>query len=92
MTEEKTKKMCGVELEFPVMCHVKVIAEKNENMQSLIESELCSMALKAEVTAGNSSAEGKYVTYNFSFMADSKERMTKVDQQVRAIKGVKMVL
>ena len=92
MTEETTKKMCGVEIEFPVMCHVKVITEKRDGIQDAIESVLCSMVLKAEVTAGNSSAEGKYLTYNFSFMADSKEMMTKVDQQVRAIEGVKMVL
>ena len=92
MTEEKTKKMCGVELEFPVMCHVKVITEKRDGMQGAIETVLCSMVLKAEVTSGNSSAAGKYLTYNFSFMADSKEIMEKVDTEMRAIEGVKMVL
>ena len=92
MTEEKTKKMCGVELEFPVVCHVKVIADKKEGIQGMIESVLSGADIKTDVTAGNSSAKGKYLTYNLSFTADSKEIMEKVDTEIRALDGVKMVL
>ncbi|MCK5528776.1 MAG: DUF493 domain-containing protein [Kiritimatiellae bacterium] len=92
MTEEKIKKMCGVELEFPLVCHVKVITEKRDDIHGLIEDVLGNLKVVAEVSLGNSSAEGKYTTYNFSFTADSKEIMEKVDQAIRAVDGVKMVL
>ncbi len=92
MPEEKTKKMCGVEIEFPVMCHVKVITEKRDGMQDVIEAVLSELELSVKVTSGSSSAGGKYLTYNFSFMADSKKDMTKVDMEMREIDGVKMVM
>ena len=92
MTKEKAKKTCGVMLEFPLVCHVKVVTEKRDDMQSVIEDILGELKVVAEVSLGNSSAKGKYTTYNFSFTADSKVKMEKVDQAIRAIDGVKMVL
>ncbi len=92
MSEEEKGKMCGVEIEFPVLCHVKVITEKREGMQTAIENILNKLELSVKVVLGNSSATGKYLTYNFSFMADSKEIMNQVDTEIRDIDGVKMVM
>ena len=92
MSETEKGKMCGVEIEFPVMCHVKVITEKRDGMQVAIETVLRGLDLPVKVVSGNASAGGKYLTYNFSFMAYAKEIMNQVDAEMRALDGVKMVM
>ncbi len=41
---------------------------------------------------GNISANGNYITYNLSVRVESKAIMDKIDAELRAIEGVKMVL
>ena len=80
------------ELEFPLTCHFKVIAEDLEGMDFVIETVLMELGVGDPVASGNRSASGKYVTYNVSIEVDSRETMNRIDQALRDIQGVKMVL
>ena len=80
------------ELEFPVTCHFKVIAEDLDGMDFVIETVLIELGVSDPVTSGNRSSTGKYVTYNVSVVVDSRDAMNRIDQALREIQGVKMVL
>ena len=80
------------ELEFPVDCHFKVIAEKLDGIAFVIETVLLQMGIRNPLEAGNVSANGNYITYNISVRVESKAVMDKIDAELRNIEGVKMVL
>ena len=82
----------GAELKFPLMCHYKVIAENREGMHFVIETVLQELGVKAPLETGNMSANGKYITFMVSIAVDSRKTMNAVDQELRNIVGVKMVL
>ncbi len=80
------------ELEFPVDCHFKVIAEKLDGIAFVIETVLLGLGVTSPLTAGNESKGGKYVTFNVTVRVDSREQMNRIDAELRNVQGVKMVL
>jgi len=92
VVREMAKSYKEQELEYPVLCHFKIITEDLKNMHFVIETVLLQLGVKDPVQAGNRSAKGKYITYNVSIMVESKEHMYKIDQALREIEGVKVVL
>ncbi len=88
MIDKKTEP----ELEFPLDCHFKVIAEDLEKMHFVIETVLMGLGVSAPLTEGNKSKGGKYATFNITVRVDSREQMNQIDTELRNIQGVKMVL
>jgi putative lipoic acid-binding regulatory protein len=82
----------GDQLEFPLVCHYKVICENREGMHFVVETVLQELGCTAPLLEGNKSANAKYVTFNLSLMVRSKDEMNLVDRELRSIEGVKMVL
>lgn len=82
----------GEEIQFPVLCYYKVIAEDLPGMEFIIETTLIENHVKTPAIKGNRSSGGKYVTYNIEVYVNSLETMNKIDAALRAIKGVRMVL
>jgi putative lipoic acid-binding regulatory protein len=80
------------ELVFPLECHFRVIAEDREHMGFVIETVLLELGITAPVTKVNTSRKGKYVSFNISIVVESRDVMNKIDQELRLIQGVKMVL
>ena len=80
------------ELEFPLTCHFRVITENLANMHFVIETVLMELGVTAPVENANTSKEGKYISFNISTVVESREEMEKIDQELRLIQGVKMVL
>jgi putative lipoic acid-binding regulatory protein len=80
------------ELEFPLDCHFKVIAEDLENMHFVIETVLMGLGVSAPLTEGNKSGGGKYISFNITVRVKSREQMNQIDSELRNIQGVKMVL
>ena len=86
------RSMCDSELQFPVACHIKVISDDRARMGFVIETVLMELGIEVPVTRGNTSAGGKFITHNFTFMAKSQEQLRNVDAEMRLIEGVRMVL
>lgn len=80
------------ELAFPVTVHFKIIAEDQPDLRAHLEIALCELAIHEDLAAGRNSAAGKYITYNLSISVYSRERLKEIDERLRAVPGVKMVL
>ena len=79
-------------LEFPLECHIKVIAEDHEGMGDALQTALAGTGVTAPIEAGRASSGGRFKTYNLSLCVDSREMMTAIDQALRSVDGVKFVL
>lgn len=79
-------------LEFPVMCHFRVIAENLPNMHFIIETVIMELGITDPVEEANTSAGGKYVSFNISTVVRSREELRRIDKELRLIQGVRMVL
>jgi putative lipoic acid-binding regulatory protein len=82
----------GEKINFPVLCYYKVIAEDIAGMEFVIETVLRELHVKSPPIQGNKSAGGKYITYNIEVFVNSLETMNAIDNALRNIKGVRMVL
>lgn len=79
-------------LEFPLNCQFRVIAERNPNMFFVIETVLMENGVKSPLKAENLSDGGKYQSFSVDVRVESLEQMNRIDQALRNIVGVKMVL
>lgn len=79
-------------LEFPLECQFRVIAEDHEKMAFVIETVLMQLGVEAPVVRGHESKKGTYVSYNITTVVNSREEMNRIDAELRLIVGVKMVL
>jgi putative lipoic acid-binding regulatory protein len=79
-------------LEFPLECQFRVIAEDQENLAFVIETVLMQLGVEVPVVRGNESKSGTYVSYSITTVVQSREEMTRIDTELRNIAGVKMVL
>ncbi len=80
------------ELKFPVLVHLKIIAEIAPDLRTHLEIALCELAIHDDLVPGRSSAAGKYMTYNLSTVAHSRDHLREIDARLRTVEGVKMVL
>jgi len=80
------------ELQFPLMCHYRVISLDLPNICFVIETVLMQMGITAPTQKGNSSKTGKYITTNIDIEVHSREMMEKIHNELKAIEGVQMVL
>lgn len=82
----------GVDLNFPLLCNFRIIAEDNLKVQGLLESAMLQLGIISELKKSNTSAQGRYVTFQFDFMVNDKAEMEKIDSALRSVEGVRMVL
>ena len=84
--------MNNEKLQFPLDCHYRIIAADLPNIYFVIETVLMQLGVNSPLQKGNNSSAGKYVSFNVDVRVDSKERMDRIDAELRRIAGVKMVL
>lgn len=80
------------ELQFPLDCQFRVIAENRKGMYFVIETVLMQNGVTAPLQKENESAGGKYMSYSVDVCVESLERMNRIDAALRSIEGVKMVM
>jgi len=79
-------------IQFPVLCHYKIIAEDDRQTERQIRETMLEFGVYQHVEAGRHSEKGKYLTYNVEVVVNSIEFMHKLDAKLKSIRGVKMVL
>ncbi len=88
-----TKEPFGDEqLQFPIDCQFRVIAENREGMHFVIETVLMELGINSPLHTQNRSDGGKYQSFRVDVRVESLEQMNKIDAALRNIVGVKMVL
>jgi putative lipoic acid-binding regulatory protein len=80
------------DLEFPLECQFRVIAEDHENMVFVLETVLMQLGVEVPVVRGNKSKNGTYASYTITTVVNSREELSRIDAELRLINGVKMVL
>ncbi len=83
---------CGEKLEFPLDCHYRIIARNIPHIEFVIETVLAGLGVPGGLKKEKESGGGKYVSFSIDVRVESKERMNRIDAELRAIEGVKMVL
>ena len=78
-------------LQFPLDCQFRVIAENQNGMHFVIETVLIQLGIKSELHRENLSVGKKYQSFSFLVKVESLERMNQIDGALRNIAGVKMV-
>ncbi len=81
----------GVDLNFPLLCNFRIIAQDNPKMPGQLEVAMLQLGIASLLKKSNTSANGKYVTFQFDFMVTKKEEMEKIDIALRSVEGVRMV-
>lgn len=80
-------------LEFPLDCHFKVIVSTEAlDIRARLEIALAELGINAPLEPGTHSSGGKYQTFNLTVNVQSEIEMRKIDNTLRGIDGVKMVL
>ncbi len=80
------------EINFPVICYYKIIAERSDDIRLRIETKMREAGVMSPVKIAHESARRRYVTFDLEILAHSKEYMNEIDSALRAVPGVKMVL
>ncbi|MEM7394551.1 MAG: DUF493 family protein [Verrucomicrobiota bacterium] len=82
----------GAELEFPLECHFRIVAENLDNMYFTIETVLLGLGITDPLEPAHVSGKGNYASFAFSTIVPSRLVMEHIDRELRAIVGVKMVM
>lgn len=80
------------EIRFPVECFFKIIAEDLPGVRAALEKTLRRLEITSELVEGAHSSAGRYVTYELRWVVASLESMREIDRELKAVRGVKMVL
>ncbi|HBG60518.1 MAG: hypothetical protein A2Y03_09940 [Omnitrophica WOR_2 bacterium GWF2_38_59] len=79
-------------LQFPIICHYRIIAVNRNEISVDIESVLKKFEVKTKLQDGNKSNKSNYLSFGVDINVKSKEEMCKVNSDLLNVEGVKMVL
>jgi putative lipoic acid-binding regulatory protein len=79
-------------LQFPLECHFRIITEDRAHMHFVIETVLLELGITDKLEMQNRSRQGQYVSYSLSTTVDSQQALDRIDDELRRIDGVRMVL
>lgn len=79
-------------LKFPVVAHHRIIVEVSRRNDAVAKSLFDGFDLVEPFAVGHLSSGGKYVVYNLSVRLADRAEMTRVDEAIKAVPGVKMCL
>ena len=82
----------NTELQFPLECQFRIIAENRAGMHFVIETVLIQEGLTSPLHTENISKGGRYQSFHADMRVESREQMNRIDAALRAIRGVRMVL
>lgn len=82
----------SVELKFPVVAHHRIIVNAGAKDADGMKALFAGFDLVEPVAEGNTSAGGRYVSYGLSVRLRDRNEMARLDEQIRLVPGLKMVL
>lgn len=82
----------GEALKFPLACQFRIIAERQEGTQEKLGRALLKLGVRSPIVEQNQSKTGRYQSFSVDVYVHSMEMMNQIDQALRAVPGVRMVL
>ena len=82
----------SVELKFPVVAHHRLICDATRRDDAATAAMFAGFELVEPVAESRASAGGKYISYSLSVRLKDREEMARLDEQLKRVPGLKMVL
>ena len=80
------------ELKFPVVAHHRIIVNASARDDAKMDELFKEFELIEPVAVGNASSSGKYVSFGLSVRLKDREEMSRLDEKIKLVPGLKMVL
>ena len=80
------------ELKFPVIAHHRIIVNASACDDGKTVELFKEFELIEPVAVGNTSSGGKYVSFGLSVRLKDCEEMARLDEKIKLVQGLKMVL
>ena len=80
------------ELKFPVIAHHRFIVNASACDDGKTVELFKEFELIEPVAIGNTSSGGKYVSFGLSVRLKDREEMARLDEKIKLVPGLKMVL
>ncbi len=80
------------EVKYPVDVHHRLIVLRDEYDEGRLRAALAPYKITADLEQSNESKGGKYISFGFSAMINSRDELYALDSALRAVPGMKMVL
>lgn len=80
------------ELKFPVVAHHRIIVNAGEKDLAAMQRLFATFDLIEPVAEARASAGGKYVSFGLSVRLQDRDEMARLDEQIKLVPGLKMVL
>ena len=77
---------------YPAECHFRIIVSGDFSSDDELQQVLSSCEITAALTAANASAGGKFRSLQVSVRIKDRAELVRLDRELRAIKGVRLVL
>jgi putative lipoic acid-binding regulatory protein len=78
---------------FPTECHFKVICLDLIGIHKSLNNVLGDIGLEGVAfQPGLKSKKGKYISFEISLIIETHDKMLEIDQAIRSVEGVKMLL
>ncbi|MBT5925180.1 MAG: DUF493 domain-containing protein [Verrucomicrobia bacterium] len=78
---------------FPTECHFKVICLDLIGIHKSLNNVLIEVGLEGVAfQPGLRSKKGKYISFEISLQVETHDQMLAIDQTIRSVEGVKMLL
>ena len=80
------------QLKFPVIAHHRIIVNAAARDDAKTVELFNGFELIEPVAVGNTSSSGKYVSFGLSVRLKDREDMARLDEKIKLVPGLKMVL
>ncbi len=80
------------EVQYPVEVHHRLIIVRDEYNEDRLRAAIAPYNITASLEQSNESKGGKYISFGFSAMINSRDELYALDAALRAVPGMKMVL
>ena len=77
---------------YPAECHFRIIALGDAPVEPLLLQVLQGSEITAPLTGGRNSTSGKFRTLQVSVRIKDRAELVRLDRELRAVDGVRMVL
>ena len=80
------------ELKYPVVAHHRIIVDASMRDDAQTAGLFRDFELTEPVTVGRMSSGGKYVSFGLSVRLADREETARLDERIKLVPGLKMVL
>ncbi len=79
-------------LRYPVVCHLSIVGDAGKDFAKSVQEVLADYRVVEPLSNGRTTPSGRHRSMRVSVEVESRERLESLDQTLRAVPGVRMIL